>query len=132
MPGSETILIAEDDDSVRELIRVFLAERGYRVIEARGPEEAVALCRAHVEPIHLLVTDLVMPGRGGVALAQEIREVRPGIGVLFLSGYPEETAMRGHAPPAGSAFLQKPFTQEALSRQVRGLLDAGGATPSGG
>lgn len=120
--GSETILVAEDDDVVRDLLRAFLDDLGYRVLAARSAEEALELCRAQVGPIHVLVTDLVMPGASGTTLAREIASVRPGIAVLLISGYPEETALKEGTPPVGSAFLQKPFTQEALSRKVRELL----------
>ncbi len=123
--GTETVLVAEDDDVVRDLLRAFLEGLGYRVLPSSGAEQAMELCRAHVGPIHVLVTDLVMPGASGTVLAREIAVARPGIAVLFISGYPEEMAMKDEAPPAGSAFLQKPFTQEALSRKVRELLGRG-------
>ncbi|MEK7866669.1 MAG: ATP-binding protein [Planctomycetota bacterium] len=123
--GTETILVAEDDDVVRDLLRAFLDDLGYRVLAARSAEEAVEMCRAQVGPIHVLVTDMVMPGASGTTLAREIADARPGIAVLLMSGYPEEIVMNEEAPPPGSAFLQKPFTQEALSRKVRELLSRG-------
>ncbi|HEY1660230.1 MAG TPA: ATP-binding protein, partial [Candidatus Sulfotelmatobacter sp.] len=118
--GSETILLVEDEESVRQLVRETLVSRGYHVLEAQNGNAALALAAAHPETIHLVVTDVVMPGLSGHELAQQILASRPGVKVLYLSGYAED-AMPSAARPQ-KAFLQKPFTLQALSRKVREVL----------
>jgi PAS domain S-box-containing protein len=115
--GDETILLAEDDPQVRSVAVRILASHGYRVLQAADGLEALRVFDDHAGPISLLVTDVVMPELGGRGLAEAVQERRPGLPVLFLSGYPE-----GGVEP-GSAFLPKPFTAEQLAGTVRGLLD---------
>ncbi len=123
---SETVLLAEDDAAVREALRRSLEARGFEVLAAGHGEEALALCRGHVGPIHLLLTDVVMPRIGGRELATRLRAERPGIRVLYLSGYSEELSTTGELGP-GEAFLQKPCAGPRLLEAVEALLDAPGA-----
>ncbi|MGH9521332.1 MAG: ATP-binding protein, partial [Terriglobales bacterium] len=121
--GSETILIVEDEEAVRCATRDYLARCGYRVFEAASGEEALRSSDQHRGTINLLITDGVMPGMSGMALAQEISERRPGIRILCVSGY-TEASMSAHGLSADTAFLQKPFSLAALAAKVRELLDA--------
>jgi PAS domain S-box-containing protein len=122
--GSETVLLVEDEESVRELVHLTLASRGYNVIEAENGEAGLRVAAACKEPIDILITDVMMPGIGGKDLAKQLLELRPGIGVLFLSGYTEDAiATRGVLSP-GTAFLQKPFTLQNLAKKVREVLRA--------
>lgn len=121
--GTETILVVEDEGQVRELLRQILSGCGYTVIEA--PDGATATRRAADHPglIHLLVTDVVMPGMGGRLLAERIRQQRAGVRVLFLSGYTDDAVVRHGVSQEGVNFLQKPFTPAMLTRKVRDVLD---------
>jgi nitrogen-specific signal transduction histidine kinase/CheY-like chemotaxis protein len=122
--GSETILLAEDEDVVRALAREVLENKGYRVLEARNGVEAVAAA-ASAGWIDLLVTDVVMPQMGGGELAQHLTASRPGIKVLYISGYPDDAVVRHGVLERGSALLQKPFALDDFARKVREVLDAG-------
>jgi PAS domain S-box-containing protein len=122
--GAETILLVEDEVDVREFTRDVLAQSGYTVLEARDTEDAVRLGEHHPGPIHLVVTDVVMPGMGGREVAERVMGQRPGVKVLYMSGYPDDT-MLGHGQAAmRHAILPKPFTAETLARKVREILDA--------
>jgi CheY-like chemotaxis protein len=120
--GSETILLVEDEESVRQLVRETLAARGYRVIEASNGNAALALAASQSETIHLVITDIVMPGLSGHELVEQLMPSRPGIRVLYLSGYAQDAFATPIASSAQKAFLQKPFTLQALSRKVREVL----------
>jgi DNA-binding NtrC family response regulator len=120
--GWETVLLVEDEDAVRALAREVLRRNGYVVLEARHGLDALRLAERHPDPIHLLVTDVVMPHMSGRELADRFSEVRPHMKVLFMSGYTDHTAMHRHLTPS-AAFLQKPFTPETLARKVRSMLD---------
>jgi CheY-like chemotaxis protein len=124
MGGSETVLLVEDEESVRQLVRETLQSRGYHVIEAQNGEQALRAANEMNGPIHLLLTDVVMPGMGGKELAQQILQEHPGTRVLFLSGYAEDTMVPDGILDSGSAFLQKPFTLQNLARKVREVLRA--------
>ena len=117
--GSETILLVEDEESVRDLTRQALELNGYRVIAAAAPAEALELG----DDVHydLLLTDVVMPQMRGGELARRITKDRPGLKTLFMSGYPDGEALLGEE--GGAAFLQKPFSLGELARTVRELLD---------
>jgi two-component system, cell cycle sensor histidine kinase and response regulator CckA len=117
--GSETILLVEDEESVRQLVRETLESRGYRVLEAANGADALAVASGHQDNLHLVITDVVMPGLSGHELAQQLLSARPGIKVLYLSGYAQDAF-----PPAEAhkAFLQKPFTLQSLARKVREVL----------
>jgi two-component system cell cycle sensor histidine kinase/response regulator CckA len=120
--GSETILLVEDETIVRDLARTILELRGYHVLVAASPQEAMTLDERGVH-FDLVVTDVVMPKMRGGELAERLRSRRPGLKVLFMSGYPDGQDAIG-AGDAGSSFLQKPFTVVELGRKVRELLDA--------
>jgi PAS domain S-box-containing protein len=122
--GTETVLLVEDVETVRVLAREILRLNGYRVIEARHGREALLLSEAHRGPIHLMVTDVMMPGMSGGELARRLREVRPSTRVLYMSGYADDAIFRRALPGKEAAFLEKPFTAAALSRKVRETLDA--------
>ncbi len=121
--GTETILLVEDEEALLALGRTMLEEAGYRVLAVPAPEAALVLAATEAGQVHLLATDMIMPGMGGVALYQRVRAMRPGIRALFMSGYPGgATSAQGVLDP-GLPFLQKPFTREELLRKVRDVLD---------
>ncbi|MGB7821769.1 MAG: ATP-binding protein, partial [Candidatus Sulfotelmatobacter sp.] len=120
--GSETILLVEDEDSVRQLVRETLQSRGYHVLEAGNGNAALALAASHPDTIHLVITDVVMPGLSGHELVQQLLPTRPGAKVLYLSGYAEDAFASPLAAEDQKAFLQKPFTLQNLSRKVREVL----------
>ena len=120
--GSETVLLVEDEDSVRELVRETLALRGYRVLEAENGEAGLRAAEKHGDGIDILITDVVMPGMGGRELAKRLMAMRPKIGVLYLSGYTEDAIVNHGALDPGTAFLQKPFTLQKLAQKVREVL----------
>ncbi len=122
--GSETVLVAEDEEAVRHLVCRVLRAKGYRVLEARHAEAALALAATAAEPIDLLVSDLVMPGLGGRALADRLLTARPGLRVLFITGYAAEAVERQGRLPAGHGLLEKPFTADQLAHKVRETLTA--------
>jgi len=123
-PGSETVLLAEDEDTVRFLAGEILRMNGYTVLEARHGREALLISEAHRGPIQLLVTDVRMPEMSGQELAQRMRPLRPETRVLYMSGYTDDALGRNGVLEEGIAFLQKPFTSGILSRKVRQVLDA--------
>ena len=118
--GSETVLLVEDEESVRQLVKETLESRGYTVLEAEDGEHALAIA-AKKSAVQLMITDVVMPGINGQELAKEISKTHPKTKVLFLSGYAEDT-IRQDALEPGTAFLQKPFTLQTLLRKVREVL----------
>lgn len=126
--GSETILLCEDQEQVRTLTRRMLEARGYDVLVARSGHEALRLAEERSGPIHLLVTDVVMPGMSGKELALLLNPPRPAMKVLYVSGYTDESIVQHGVLEPGAAFLQKPFTAEMLARKVREVLDS--APPS--
>jgi len=122
--GSETILLVEDEEVVRGLARKILENAGYRVVAASRGEEAVRLCLEQAEPIDLLLTDVVMPETSGKEVADRLREMQPGLRVLFMSGYTDEAIVHHGVLDADVKFIQKPFTPAALARKVREVLDS--------
>jgi len=122
--GSETILLVEDDAGIRALVRQVLAQSGYQVLEAHHGKHAIQICEQHAGPIHLLVTDMVMPEMSGTETAGHLTSLRPDLKVLFLSGYADEAVHRHGMLAAGANFLPKPFTPAVLARKVREVLDA--------
>jgi len=123
-PGTETILLAEDEANLRYLARQFLEKQGYKVIEAADGSAAMQIAVAHEGVIHLLLTDVIMPGMNGRELAQRISEIRPQTRVLYMSGYTENVIGHNGTLDAGVRLLQKPFTLRDLKSKVREVLDA--------
>jgi CheY-like chemotaxis protein len=122
--GTETILVTEDNELLRPMMRSILERYQYRVLDAPNAEEAARISLEHDGPIHLLLTDMIMPGISGRGLALQLAAKRPDMRVLFMSGYTDEAIIRNGQLERGSAFLQKPFTPEILLRKVREMLDA--------
>jgi two-component system, cell cycle sensor histidine kinase and response regulator CckA len=120
--GTETVLLVEDEDSVRQLVRETLESRGYRVLEAANGQAGLALAAQHPDPIHLVITDVIMPGLSGHELVQQLLPARPAIKVLYLSGYAQDAFPSSTAVESQKTFLQKPFTLQSLSRKVREIL----------
>ena len=123
-PGTETILLVEDEANLRYLARQYLEKQGYKVIEAADGAVAVQIAVAHESVIHLLLTDVIMPGMNGRELAQRITEIRPNVKVLYMSGYTENVIGHNGTLDAGIRLLQKPFNLRDLKAKVREVLDA--------
>jgi PAS domain S-box-containing protein len=122
--GTETILLVEDEEMIRKAAREILEANGYRVLDASGGEEALMISRLHKAPIQLLMTDVVMPRMNGRELAERLGLLRPNLKVLYMSGYTDDAIVHHGVLDAGIAFLEKPFTAQALTHRVRELLDA--------
>ncbi|HET9409158.1 MAG TPA: ATP-binding protein [Candidatus Sulfotelmatobacter sp.] len=128
-PGRETILLVEDETNLRFLCRQFLEKQGYKVIEAADGAVAMQIVVAHEGVIHLLLTDVIMPGMNGRELAQRVVEIRPNVKVLYMSGYTENVIGHNGTLDAGIQLLQKPFNLRDLKDRVRAVLDAGPIPP---
>ncbi|MBI5836219.1 MAG: MASE1 domain-containing protein [Candidatus Eisenbacteria bacterium] len=122
--GVETILLVEDEEAVRQLLRRVLEKAGYRVIEAACAEDAMEIARAHAQTIHLLLSDVVMPGMSGTRLAEHMLAERPGLRVLFMTGYTDEGLTGGGTLIRERGLLQKPIRPDDLLRHVRSTLDS--------
>src|SRR5437868_1651407 len=122
--GCETVLLAEDEIAVRQSTREFLTLNGYIVIEAKNGTEALAIARRYKGPIHLMITDVVMPHMSGAQLAQQPTVERPSLRFMFVSGYAETTVLRHGAIDVTTRFLQKPFSLKMLAKKIREVLDA--------
>jgi CheY-like chemotaxis protein len=132
-PGrGETILLVEDAQRVRAVVREILEMSGYPVLEARHGAEALEVSNQHAGPIHLLLTDVVMPQMSGRELAQRLATLRPDLKVLYMSGYTDDAIVRHGVLASGIAFLSKPFTPDALALKVREVLDGVGEDASAG
>jgi PAS domain S-box-containing protein len=129
--GTETVLITEDEVGVRDVAAAMLEMQGYKVLVAESGAEAVRVGSAHPGPIHLLLTDVVMPDLGGRALAELVCGRRPGVRVLYMSGYTDDAVIRTGVEAARDWFIQKPFTPLSLARRVREVLDAAAGAPVG-
>ena len=125
--GAETVLIVEDDDAVRAVVRLALTMQGFTVLEAASGAAAVRMAAAHAGDIALLVSDVVMPEMGGRQVLEAVREHRPGVRALFMSGYTDDSVLRHGVVESADAFIQKPFTPLGLARKVRQVIDGTGA-----
>jgi two-component system, cell cycle sensor histidine kinase and response regulator CckA len=123
--GSETVLLVEDDDAVRELAEVILTAQGYTVISANGPKQAEEIAEKRADEIDLVLTDVIMPTMSGRELVKKLSARNPKMRVLYMSGYTDNVIAQGGVLEEGLAFLQKPFAPRALSQKVREVLDAG-------
>ncbi len=121
--GHETVLLVEDEDTVRELTEEILRMSGYNLLVAALPSDGIRLAQEHNGRIDLLISDVIMPGMGGRQLAEAVKAAQPAAAVLFVSGYPEQAVARTGTMESGVAFLQKPFTPERLTAKVRAVLD---------
>jgi CheY-like chemotaxis protein len=122
--GTETILLVEDQDGIRDLVREFLQRKGYAVLFAVDGEDALRIAAEHKLPIHLLLTDVIMPNISGRVLAPRVKQLHPGIKVLFMSGYAEPSVLKLSADAENTPVLQKPFLLDALAHKVRSVLDS--------
>jgi CheY-like chemotaxis protein len=122
--ASEVVLVVEDETAVRALVKDVLTSNGYTVLEASRGDEALSICDQHKGPIHLMVTDVIMPQMSGRELATRLASLRPDMKVLFMSGYTNEGIVHQGVLERDTAFLQKPFTPNSLARKVREVLDA--------
>ena len=130
-PGSETVLLVEDEESLRTLAGEILRASGYRVLDAPNGAAALALASAVDAPIHVLLTDVVMPGMSGPELAERLRTVRPDLAVLYMSGYSDDALGRHGVLAPGTLLVQKPFTAERLTRHLREALAGSKLSPPG-
>jgi CheY-like chemotaxis protein len=120
--GSETVLLVEDEEAVRTLVHEVLERNGYTVLAARHGGEALLVCERHGGPIHLMVTDVVMPEMSGRELAERLASLRPAMKVLYVSGYTDDAIVHHGVLDPGTPFLEKPFSPDALARKVREVL----------
>jgi CheY-like chemotaxis protein len=122
--GNETVLLVEDEKTVRDVNRRILVRNGYTVLEARDGKEALRVASQHRGPIHLLLTDVVMPAMRGRQLAEQMSALHPAMKVLYVSGYPDDAVVEYGIRDGEVHFLQKPFSPSVLTQKVRGVLDA--------
>ena len=121
--GNETILLVEDEESVRKFALRVLERQGYKVLTARDGDEALLICEQFKDPIHLMLTDVVMPGMSGHELAKRLKSLHPKMKVLYMSGYTDNTIVLHGVLAEGVNYFQKPFTVDALTKKVREVLE---------
>jgi two-component system cell cycle sensor histidine kinase/response regulator CckA len=121
--GTETILLAEDEEIVRTLVFEILSGNGYTVLPAASGEAALTICREYAEPIHMLLTDVIMPKMGGSELRDKVVKLLPDIKVMFMSGYTDDSIANRGVFDQNAVFIEKPFSPDVLSRKIRGVLD---------
>jgi two-component system, cell cycle sensor histidine kinase and response regulator CckA len=125
--GSETVLLVEDEELVRVVTRTILERHGYRVLEAHSGADAIRICEQYEATIHVLLTDVVMPGTSGTTLASTLGVLRPEMKVLYMSGHTDDAILRHGVLYSDVAFLEKPFTPETVTKKLREVLAAGGS-----
>jgi two-component system cell cycle sensor histidine kinase/response regulator CckA len=125
LQGHETILVVEDDDAVRRMTRMFLEINGYTVVGARNAADAIQLMERHKGSIEMVLTDVVMPGMKGRELVEQLVKLHSGLKVLYMSAYTEDAAINFGILGPGSAFIEKPFNADELTRKVREVLGTG-------
>ena len=121
--GTETVLVVEDEDAVRLIVRRVLRDQGYAILEARDGNEALRVCAQKGDTIDLVLSDVIMPGMGGRELSRALAVSRPGLPILFMSGYNDDGDLTGSGTDNAASVLAKPFTAETLATQVREALD---------
>jgi DNA-binding NtrC family response regulator len=121
--GTETVLLVENEAVVKDIASRVLRRLGYRVLDFLSAEEALKALGTLEEPVHLLLTDVMLPGMNGGALAKKVQELRPGIKVLFTSGYTENNIVHHGVLDPGLNFMGKPYTMQTLAQRVRAILD---------
>ena len=121
--GSETVLLVEDEEEVRKLAAQILQRQGYKVLEAPQGGDALLICEQHQTPVHLMLTDVVMPGMSGHQLAERLKSLQPEMKILYMSGYTDNTIIQHGVLVEGVNYISKPFTVDALARKVREVLD---------
>jgi len=131
LPEQKTILLVEDDETVRKLVREVLRDYGYQVLVAENGDEALSLAEQYDATIHLLLTDVVMPGMSGRILANRLSALRPGMKLLFMSGYTDDAIVHYGVLDADTPFIQKPFAPHVLAQRVRDVLDGQPASERG-
>ena len=122
--GTETLLLVEDEDQVRRIVRAILEQQGYDVLAAANGEEALTLAKLHGSNIHMLMTDVVMPQMSGRQLAEKLTSISPQLKVLYMSGYTDDAIVRHGLLEASLSFIQKPFDAATAARKVREVLDS--------
>ena len=122
--GKETILVVEDEEVVRNLTVLMLQTLGYQTIQAAHGGEALEICRTFTEPIHLILTDMIMPNMSGKQFIEELHKIRRNFKVLFVSGYSSDDTVDGQIIGVDTPLIQKPFTRATLGRKVRELMDS--------
>jgi len=120
--GTETVFLVEDEAAVRQVTRIYMESKGYKVLEAANAGEALQTFQSYDEPIHLMITDMVMPGMGGLDLARSVLGMRPSLSVVIVSGYTDR-ALDLESSDIGARFLRKPFSLDTLARLVRSMMD---------
>ena len=132
-PQQETVLLVDDEPQVVAMVKKMLLREGYTVLAVTDPEEAIQVAKAHEAAIDLLLTDMAMPQLNGRELAARLSGIRRGLRVLYMSGFMKETLLKYYnISTTGIPFLQKPFTQQALARRLREVLDAPAVGAAGG
>jgi two-component system cell cycle sensor histidine kinase/response regulator CckA len=120
--GDETILLVEDDDSVREMIKTFLEPAGYNILQAQNGFDALETSKTYEGEIHLLLTDVIMPKMNGQEVADELKKTRPEMQIIFMSGYTDDVIAHHGVLEAGVNFIQKPVTLSRLAKKLRKVL----------
>lgn len=118
----ETILVVDDDPTVRHIVALSLESYGYRVLEAESGADALGLCRIHAGPIHMLLTDMVIPGMNGLELARQVMELRPDVHIMVMSGLVDNSIILNSSLKPNTPFFHKPFSMEELAAKVREIL----------